>query len=417
MSFNFPNSPSSGQTYTPAGGPVFTWDGIAWRSYVQDVPITVYVSDTAPVGPTIGQLWWESDTGNMFIWYNDPDGSQWVQVSGSVSATPTAETRNRIVNPAMQISQENGNTAGNAQGYFAADQWMYGCAGTVIPMTQRVQSVTLNGSKDRYRITINTADAALAAGDYLESFQPVEGIRVSDFRWGTASAKQAILRFGWRSPAGTYSIALGNGTSPATRVYLANFTISAGQANTDTEQVIVIPGDTTGTWATDTSAGMRLQFCIAAGTTFQGVAGWNAGNFLGTAANTNGLATAGAVFELFDVGLYLDPLGTGVPPRWQMPDEAEELQACKRYWEKTGAYGCLFMGNVTTGVGYTNGGRWQVQKRATPAVTGINFTGNGFPNAVGTFSGGVDDYYENRVASGTMSAAFFHSYVIGNARM
>jgi hypothetical protein len=33
-----------------------------------------------------------------------------------------------------------------------------------------------------------------------------------------------------------------------------------------------------------------------------------------------------------------------VPPRWQMPDEAEELRACQRYWQKytsplTPAYG------------------------------------------------------------------------------
>ena len=31
-------------------------------------------------------------------------------------------------------------------------------------------------------------------------------------------------------------------------------------------------------------------------------------------------------FELFDVGLYLDPEATGVAPKWEMPDEAEELR-------------------------------------------------------------------------------------------
>ena len=41
---------------------------------------------------------------------------------------------------------------------------------------------------------------------------------------------------------------------------------------------------------------------------------------------TNGMAGAGNVFELFDVGLYLDPDNTGLPPKWQMPDEAEELR-------------------------------------------------------------------------------------------
>ena len=46
------------------------------------------------------------------------------------------------------------------------------------------------------------------------------------------------------------------------------------------------------------------------------------------------LRTTGNVFELFDVGLYLDPHNTGIAPPWQMPDEAEELRACQRYYCK-----------------------------------------------------------------------------------
>jgi hypothetical protein len=42
----------------------------------------VIISDTPPPDPTAGTLWWESDSGNMFIWYVDADGGQWVQVSG-----------------------------------------------------------------------------------------------------------------------------------------------------------------------------------------------------------------------------------------------------------------------------------------------------------------------------------------------
>jgi hypothetical protein len=88
MGFNFPNAPTSGETYTPAGGPTYTWDGIAWKAVVQGVPVTVYVSDTPPPQPAIGQLWWNSANGTMSIWYADADSAQWVQVSGSVSAAP-----------------------------------------------------------------------------------------------------------------------------------------------------------------------------------------------------------------------------------------------------------------------------------------------------------------------------------------
>jgi len=41
-----------------------------------------YVSDTAPVSPTNGALWWDSSTGGLYIYYNDGTSSQWVQVNG-----------------------------------------------------------------------------------------------------------------------------------------------------------------------------------------------------------------------------------------------------------------------------------------------------------------------------------------------
>ena len=108
MSFNFPSSPTSGQTYEPVGGPVFVWDGIAWKAQTTGTPVTVYASDNPPVNPALSQLWWESDSGNLFIWYADGDSAQWVQVSGMPKTEPpTALARNRIVNGAMQISQEN----------------------------------------------------------------------------------------------------------------------------------------------------------------------------------------------------------------------------------------------------------------------------------------------------------------------
>ena len=144
--------------------------------------------------------------------------------------TNTAETRNRIVNGAMQVSQENGNTAGATQTYYAVDQFMMQHNMTCTFTLQRVQVVTPNGSVNRLRGTVTVADASLAASDIAYLAQPIEGIRVADFGYGTAAAQQSILRFGFKGPAGTYSIAIPN--SGSTRTYLANFTVSAGQANT-----------------------------------------------------------------------------------------------------------------------------------------------------------------------------------------
>lgn len=48
-------------------------------------PGTMITSDTPPPGPTQGQQWFESDTGNTYVYYDDGTSSQWVHVNGAIS--------------------------------------------------------------------------------------------------------------------------------------------------------------------------------------------------------------------------------------------------------------------------------------------------------------------------------------------
>ena len=43
----------------------------------------VSVSTTAPVSPTAGDLWWNSEAGSLLIYYTDANGSQWVDASST----------------------------------------------------------------------------------------------------------------------------------------------------------------------------------------------------------------------------------------------------------------------------------------------------------------------------------------------
>lgn len=82
MGFNFPASPTTGDTYAPGAGlPTYRWDGEKWRTLVAvAATASALISDAAPGAPVDGMLWWESDTGNLFIRYNDGDSTQWVLV-------------------------------------------------------------------------------------------------------------------------------------------------------------------------------------------------------------------------------------------------------------------------------------------------------------------------------------------------
>jgi hypothetical protein len=50
-------------------------------------PAHIHVGDTPPAVPLKDHLWWESDTGTLYIYYNDGNSTQWVQTSGGGNST------------------------------------------------------------------------------------------------------------------------------------------------------------------------------------------------------------------------------------------------------------------------------------------------------------------------------------------
>ena len=55
--------------------------------------ITVTTDDNAPSNPSDGDLWWKSDEGQLKVYYQDPNSSQWVDTGGSpLSHSPKLAT-------------------------------------------------------------------------------------------------------------------------------------------------------------------------------------------------------------------------------------------------------------------------------------------------------------------------------------
>lgn len=70
------------QGYVPdalSNGTMYVRQNAGWVALPTPAPTTI--SDSPPGSPQVGQLWWESDSGNMYIYYNDGSSSQWVQVN------------------------------------------------------------------------------------------------------------------------------------------------------------------------------------------------------------------------------------------------------------------------------------------------------------------------------------------------
>ena len=75
---------ATGWAALPAGtaGQVLTTGGTAtdpsWAASSGGGGTSITISDTPPGSPTAGNLWWDSLSGQLFIYYNDGSSSQWV---------------------------------------------------------------------------------------------------------------------------------------------------------------------------------------------------------------------------------------------------------------------------------------------------------------------------------------------------
>lgn len=88
MALDFPTSPTNGQVYGN-----FIWSSAkgAWQAK----PITgkVTTSATAPSAPSNGDEWFNTNDGNIYVYYTDVDGSQWVQVKSDATLSSTLGNR------------------------------------------------------------------------------------------------------------------------------------------------------------------------------------------------------------------------------------------------------------------------------------------------------------------------------------
>jgi hypothetical protein len=57
----------------------------SWQQVSSGASITV--SDTAPSSPDAGDMWYESDTGNTVVYYQDANTSQWVEIGHAADST------------------------------------------------------------------------------------------------------------------------------------------------------------------------------------------------------------------------------------------------------------------------------------------------------------------------------------------
>jgi hypothetical protein len=122
MAFDFPASPSTGTLYQPTGGPTYRYNGSVW-SVIAGQFQGAMPSDAAPSNPVPGQLWWESDTGALFIYYDDGNTQQWVQISGPQPMPPNDGNEYVMRNGVWRLKSQTYDLAGKGTQDIVVPAW------------------------------------------------------------------------------------------------------------------------------------------------------------------------------------------------------------------------------------------------------------------------------------------------------
>ena len=362
---------------------------------------SVLVSDTPPVDAADNSLWWESDSGLLFIRYNDGvDSPQWVLASPSastvpavrydaaqsLSATQQTQARQNIYaapfdalayngmqfNGSMEVNQEygvTGTTLANAQKYIA-DGFMCAIVGGAFTIYGSNPIGSLPGFQNAVYLNVTTANA-LTAGDYQCILHPIEGYRWARLFWGAAQAQPVTISF-WVYATVSGTMAVGVRNAATNRNYRVDVSVSnAGWQY----RTVTIPGCPDGTWDKTNGVGATIIFGFGAGSGLKGPADtWATSNLLGTTATTNFCGTIGN--QIYLTGVTVLP-GTQAPTAAQSPyimrPYDQELVTCQRYWE-SGQEPTFYypVGGTVTAIYYSV--PFVATKRANPTMTLTGWT-------------------------------------------
>jgi hypothetical protein len=302
-----------------SGNTALTLDTNQLATFANGISVTGNVSGNLTVTGN-------TTTGNLTITGRSTSNSS---IIDSVIVSPYTGFKNRIINGAMLIDQRYAGvavTVNSSTATYGLDRWRGFGQSSAGVFTIQQNAVAPSGFANSINIKVSTANTTIPAAGFYTLQQAIEGYNISDLNWGTSSARNITLSFQANSSVtGTHSGSVKN--SDGTRSY--PFTYSIASANTWTPVSITVPGDTTGTWLTNTSIGLTLTFNLGSGRVATANA-WAAGNYDGATSSANVISTAGATF--FVTGVQVEAGNTATS--FEFRPYTSELQLCQRYYYK-----------------------------------------------------------------------------------
>ena len=241
--------------------------------------------------------------------------------------------RNIVLNPKMEVAQRGTSFSSISSNTYTVDRWQLQAAGD--GRCTITQSTTVPNNTFLYsaKVDVTTADTSLATTDLQSFTQRIEGNVSSQLGLGTSSAKSFTVSFWVRSnKTGTYCVAIRNASGG--RSITSEYSISS--ADTWEHKVITFSGDTTGTYSTDNSEGINVNFVLLAGTNYDGKTAdtWEANTNFSTNNQVNLFDNTSNEWYVTGVQLEAGSYAGGIS--FEHRSFGEELALCERYYQTWG---------------------------------------------------------------------------------
>jgi hypothetical protein len=303
----------------------------ATKQYVDNTGANVALSDTPPISPRLGDLWWDSVAGNMYVRYQDPNSTQWVATTNltgladaatktDVAATLQNVGRNKIHNSMFTVAQRGAGPFSN--NVYTMDRWQ------------------LQGSLDTStanQIAASDAMRAQAGDEAMEnvaSFGVVGNAGAAAFSIFThkiehvrrLSGKTVIVSF-YAASSASLKIGVsvdqyfGSGGSPSAAVSGNGQSITSPGAWARYSLTFAIPSVASKTLGTNGDDYTQLFLWLSAGSSYVTRSG-NVGVQSGT-------------IQLWGVQLEIASPGQTQPTPLEKPDPVQQLQQCQRFYQTT----------------------------------------------------------------------------------
>jgi hypothetical protein len=294
------------------------------------------------------------------------------ELGGSYGTGGFVGMKNRLINSAMVIDQRNAGASvtQTASTVYTVDRWgIFGSVTSKFSVQRNAGSVTPPTGFTNYLGATSLSSYSVGASEIYIIQQIIEGFNISDLAWGTANAAAVTVSFKvYSSLTGTFGGVITNGGS--TRSYPFSFSVPA--ANTWTTVSIPVAGDTSGTWATDNTAGMKIIFSLGSGTSVSGTAGaWSGSALFSATGATSVVGTNGATFYITGVQLEKGSTATSFDYRPFQTELALAQRYCYQVTSVGGTDGFVryAVGECVNTVVMDSVIPFPVQMRITPSLT------------------------------------------------